>query len=76
MIFLKLFTKFPVLNMEKISEGSAWENNCIDLFVWLDDLDLETVCMTVKWIRQFIEDDDEWSRDLSWSRYILLKACY
>ena len=31
--------------------------------------------MTVRWIRQFIEDDEEWNRDLSWSRDILFKTC-
>ena len=61
--------------MSKITNKAAWVDRITDLFRWIDDLDLETVCMTVKWIRQFISDDDEWSRDLSWSRDILLKAC-
>ena len=57
---LNLFTTFPVLDMNKISQGTAWNNHFIDLFLWIDDLDLETARMTVvRWIRQFIEDDEE-----------------
>jgi len=33
------------------------------------------ICRIIKWIRQFIDKDPEWNRDLSWSREILLKAC-
>ena len=73
---LNLSTKFPVLDMDKISHETAWDNQFINLFLWIDDLDLETVCMTVtRWIRQFIEDDEEWNRDLSWSQDILIKVC-
>jgi len=41
----------------------------------MDDLDLEMARMTVRWIRQFIKDDEEWNRGLSWSRDILFKTC-
>jgi len=66
---------FPVLDMNKISQGTAWNNQFIDLFLWIDDLGLETARMTVRWIRQFIKDDEEWNRDISWSRDILFKMC-
>ena len=71
---LNLFSKFLVLDMAIISTGGAWTSTFIDLFKWLDDLELETVCKSVKWIRQFL-NDVKWSRDISWSRQILLKAC-
>jgi len=35
---LYLFIKFPVLNMDKISQGTAWNNQFINLFLWIDDL--------------------------------------
>jgi len=71
---LNLFSKFPVLDMAKISTGEAWTSTFINLFKWLNDLELETVCKSVKWIRQYL-NDIKWTRDLSWSREILLKAC-
>ena len=72
---LNLFTKFPVLDMNKITTSEAWQNQFIDLTLWIDELDITVICNTVKWIRQFIDDDPEWNRDLSWSREVLLKAC-
>ena len=44
---LNLFTTFPVLDMNKISQGTAWNNHFIDLFLRIDDLDLEMAQMTV-----------------------------
>jgi len=32
---LNLFTMFPVLDMNKISQGTAWNNHFIDLFLWM-----------------------------------------
>jgi len=73
---LNLFTKFPMLDMDEIGSGKVWQNRFIDLTYWIDDLDIMVICRsTVKWIRQFIDKDPEWNRDLSWSREILLKAC-
>jgi len=61
--------------MNQISTPEAWQNQYTDLTHWIDELDISVICSTVKWIRQFIDDDPEWSRDLSWSREGLLKAC-
>ena len=72
---LNLFTKFPLLDMSQISTPNAWQDQYIDLTHWIDELDISVICRTIKWIRQFIDEDPEWSRDLSWSREVLLKAC-
>jgi len=48
---LNLFSKFPVLDMAIIPTGGAWTSTLIEVFKWLDNLELETVCKTVKWIR-------------------------
>ena len=72
---LNLFTKFPMLDMDEIDSGKAWQGRFIDLPYWIDDLDIMVICCTIKWIRQFIDKDPEWNRYLSWSRDILLKAC-
>jgi len=70
---LNLFTKFPILDLEK--KGLAWTSHHVNLFAHIDDLDIENLCESVKWIKIYIEGDAEWEQDLVWSREILLKAC-
>jgi len=64
-----------MLDMDEIDSGKAWQDRFVDLTYWIDDLDIMVICRTVKWIRQFIDKDLEWNRDLSWSREVLMKGC-
>ena len=70
---LNLFTNFPDLRLGLYS--MAWTGRTFNLFTSIDDLDVEHLCKSVKWIKIFIEDDPEWEQDLVWSREILLQAC-
>jgi len=37
---LNIFTKFPMLDLDEIDSGKAWQDRFIDLTYWIDDLDI------------------------------------